>query len=322
MDLGAQDILTAHYYPCERDIKNCLHDVSTVRNDVLTLFIDGRLDLLDDSSHHTVITDHQIAADRYPHKTVLRLPDSIHGIYFIPDPVPLQPIDRDFNLFINRADVHRLWWFYKIIELDLLDRGYVSYIGSTKRSSRPELTAAQFVDALHQQYFFPHNATAYEFARQRVPYQNFEDRGDLRGQMTRSKVSIVIETYIDRPDLASFSEKIFRAIQTPRPWVLSAATGTVDRLRKLGFDVFDQYIDHDYDSLCTSLDMTARNDLILQQVMRIKDMTVTDAVLQDWHQRYRNNMEILANWHARWKQDFREFLQKNFPDISTLDSLA
>ena len=45
------------------------------------------------------------------------------------------------------------------------------------------------------------------------------------------------------------SEKIFRCLVTPVPWVVYAGRYTIAKLRELGFDVLDDIVDHSYDPL-------------------------------------------------------------------------
>jgi hypothetical protein len=323
MDLSACDVIHAHYDPCEREILDVLRNLCGIKNTIGYSFIDvAPRDYIQDPGLDTLITDQLISPDLYPGKKILRLPDSIFGIYFIPEPVQTKPIVKDFNLFINRACAIRLFYFYKIIEMEMLDQGFVSYIGCTERTTDQLLGQKAFVDFLHHQFFSPNYPDQFQFARDAVPYQNFYDCGDLRKIMVQTKFSIVMETYHDRPDAVSFSEKIFRALQVPRPWLLAGASGSVDRLRSLGFDVFDDYVDHRYDTCNTEYDTVQRDALLLEQVTKLRSLAVTESVLHDWNRRYEHNMSILSSWHTNWRQDLQEFLSKNFASLSISESLA
>lgn len=313
MDLASRDLINKYYTPCETKVNQIFKNISKNNSNLLIGFIDViEKDLLDDRSQKIVITDQLIKSDLYPEKTILKLPDSIFGIYFIPDPIPPKDISKDFNLFMNRADVNRLFWFYKIIEMGLLDAGAVSYIGSTERSVRPDLNCLNFLDLLHRQYFYPSHIRAHKFAQKSIPFQNFIDQGDLRNTILETKLSVVVETYHERSDAIAFSEKIFRAIQTPRPWVLSGATGSVDRLRSMGFDVFDDYVDHGYDSYETEHSIADRDSAILKEVMRFKNFNVTPSVLDDWNKKYQKNLKILSHWNSTWEKDLQEFVKIHF----------
>lgn len=59
-------------------------------------------------------------------------------------------------------------------------------------------------------------------------------------------VATVMETYIDK-DHVCITEKAFKNLIYPQPFVILGASGIVERLRQLGFDVYDEYVDHSYD---------------------------------------------------------------------------
>jgi len=309
MDLSDVDLIYKYYSPCEHTIRQALGKICQHRNDLLISFIDVvDTGYLKDQSKTTIITDQLINRDLYPGKDILKLPDSIFGIYYITTPLENQQINLDFNLFINRADINRMFWFYKIVELDWLESGAVSYIGSTAKSTHPDLTSVEFLDLLYQKYFFPNYQPQHDFASKCVPYQNFQDTGDLRKIMMQTKLSIVIETYHERTDAISFSEKIFRALQVPRPWALIGATGSVSRLRSMGFDVFDDYVDHSYDSYPSDQDVTKQTAHIINEIARFKKIKITQGILDDWYRIYKNNLGVLASWHQSWQDDFKQFI--------------
>lgn len=316
IDLSDNDIINQYYSPKENSIKKIFANLCKQKSDVLISYIDvADKTQFESDSKQFIVTDQMVDISKYPSKTILKLPDSLFGIYYIPEQLEDCYISKDFNLFSNRANVQRQFWFYKIIENGWLDRCMTSYIGSTSRTDRPDLTSQQFVDYLHKKFFFPIYETEHQFARKNVPYQNFVESGDLRKIMIKTKLSVVIETYHERSDAITFSEKIFRALQVPRPWVLSGATGSVSRLKSMGFDVFDDYIDHSYDSYPTDQNIAQRDFDIMNQIERVMNLTVTKSMQDDWYRRYQNNYKILASWNQTWKKDFQQFILDNFPDI-------
>jgi hypothetical protein len=58
----------------------------------------------------------------------------------------------------------------------------------------------------------------------------------------------VMETYIDY-DNFSITEKAFKNLVYPQPFVMLAASGSIQLLRDIGFDVYDEYVDHSYDNI-------------------------------------------------------------------------
>jgi hypothetical protein len=71
---------------------------------------------------------------------------------------------------------------------------------------------------------------------------------DLYFQSEEVIVGPVVETYSGNDNIA-FSEKIFRALVTPVPWTVYSATGAVEYLKTLGFDVLDDLVDHGYNNV-------------------------------------------------------------------------
>jgi len=282
MDLSDFDLIAKYYAPCEIQIRRKLVDLCKDREDVLISFIDvSAKDQLRDSCKKIVITDQIINAALYPGKTILTLPNSIFGIYYIPVPLTSQKIQLDFNMFNNRGDINRLFCFYKLLELGWIDSGAVSYIGSSSRSPNTELSAGEFVDFLHKKYFYPNYQAQHDFVRNHVPYQNFKDLGDLRQVMMQTKLSVII-----------------------------GATGSVARLRSLGFDVFDDYVDHSHDLYPSDDDVIKQTDHILAEIKRFRDLEITQVILDDWNRKYQKNMKILSSWNQIWQKDLQTFIAK------------
>ena len=55
-----------------------------------------------------------------------------------------------------------------------------------------------------------------------------------------------METY-SSDNIISFSEKIFRCLVTPVPWIAYAGRYSIAKLQQLGFDVMPDLINHNYD---------------------------------------------------------------------------
>ena len=75
-----------------------------------------------------------------------------------------------------------------------------------------------------------------------------------------SCLNIVTEPVIE--DVGFISEKIFKPLRAEQLFIIQGCPGTVDYLRNIGFDTFDDYINHNlYDH---ELDWIKRIDLSLQ----------------------------------------------------------
>ena len=179
------------------------------------------------------------------------------GFYFdnfLPE-VDDQVIIKDFNCFISRMDPMRQSWFYQLIRRGLLDQGLVSYNMDIDRI--PALAGMTQSQAFEKQFqdgmtiFAPEH----EIARAIVPYRNFDTESAIEKIILQSKFSIVIETFFDHNDMITYTEKIFRAMCLPRPWILYCARHAVKYLRKQGYDTLDDLVDHaQYDDLESCID--------------------------------------------------------------------
>jgi hypothetical protein len=223
-----------------------------------------------------------------------------YGFYYFPKIPRSRTIERDFGCFMNRLDPLRQNLFYDFYKHNLLDRGYVSLnLHYFHPSSPPTLeNALNTFDLNHTSYLTSFD-TIKDEVKKLVPYKNFEDTGNLADTMIKTKMNIVLESYFERPDCLTFSEKTFRVLQLPRPWLLFHATGAVDYLRSLDFDVFDDFVDHSYDSIDTLTVAAPKLDKIFSQAQQLMDLTVTDSMFDVWEQKANHNRQLLFELHQQ-----------------------
>jgi hypothetical protein len=94
----------------------------------------------------------------------------------------------------------------------------------------------------------------------------FDIVGSIQHGIDESYLNIVLETYADSNE-PFVSEKIFKPIRAGQLFLVQGSAGSVELLRKLGFDVYDDFIEHDfYDH---DPDWRRRTDLMLQVLDRI-----------------------------------------------------
>lgn len=209
------------------------------------------------------ISKQHVITDNYLQKEHIALWPELYAMYLTELEYESRPPDRLYNCFINRTDPFRQSWLYQLQRRGWVDQGYVIYnlyMNLRKLKNFPWTTQQE----LYQGMFEQGNqgfAAEHEALAARVPIYNLP--GTMEQAMIDSRVTIVLETYIDRPDSISLSEKIFRSLQLPRPWLLFASTGAVQHLRRCGFDTLDDVVDHSYD---TEPDNARRQNLILDQV--------------------------------------------------------
>jgi hypothetical protein len=195
---------------------------------------------------------------------------------FKPEYVNRAPAKR-FNCFMNRPRGDRNIVFYELIRRGLLDQGFVSY------NCTPTELAEQYELADLTRYSVEHLIA-------QVPYNTVDAHGSLEQCMIDSEVSVVVETYTADNHIV-FSEKIFRALQLPRPWVVYTSPGAVALLERHGFDVLSDCVDHAYDTIT---EHTSRLMAVLDQI----DLAVyrpercAEAAV--------HNQELLSKWALEW----------------------
>ena len=138
-----------------------------------------------------------------------------------------------------------------------------------------------------------------------MPVKNYDI--DHEQTYIHSWLNITVETY-SSDNVVALSEKIFRCLVTPVPWIAYSGRYTIARLRALGFDVLDDVVDHRYDRLieahhkisafmdtaCATIDTLKQHDwAILSQRCR------TAAV---------HNQQQLAMMKSAWPADFAAWL--------------
>lgn len=298
--------------------KNQLLINSNFRSRILSQFIDAvdlaRVKKLAEENDHVFLITEQALDAPADNVTIVRVPCSFYGLYYSDSAEPDLQIQRDFNCFINRNDPIRQTWFYLFFDRNMLDHGFVSFNNSLRVGCKyPESvsTSEDYFDWIHENFLSSFDPIV-EKIKQQVPYKNFVDTGDLSQIIMASKFSIILETYHDRPDCKVFSEKIFRALHLPRPWLLFAATGCVQRLRDFGFDVFDDYINHDYNLHDTAENVVATQESILEKAIELFDFVVTPSIEDDWQKKAAYNRGLLKDWNQRYSADFDAILYETF----------
>ena len=199
----------------------------------------------------TVITDNTITcATQYQ---VCQLPDSYFGIYsYTPELSDWTP-ERRFNFSVNRLDAKRLMLFLELTTRTLypnsrifdLERDLVNFNcwhwGS--KNDSPAAFRASFSkefghvpDVLQAVY-----RSAFEHMAPLMPYRNHEY--SVEQSHVQAWLNMVIETYSSDTCIA-LSEKTFRALVTPVPFMVYAGRYTTARLTQMGFDLMPDLVKH------------------------------------------------------------------------------
>lgn len=203
-----------------------------------------------------------------------------------------------FNCFINRGCAFRQSWMYQFVRRNLLEHGHVSYWCEDRfGKSTP---ASYFEQLLVGNEIFQ---SEHEQLQGKIPYKSFTN--SLEHAILDSERTVILETFFDNPVANVFTEKIWRSIQLPRPWLLLNSVGAVARLRDWGFDVFDDYVDHSYDQEPQNF---KRQTMILDQLLTPIDYT--DSVLEDFERRAQHNQQLLQGLQSAWPNKFEQVLDQ------------
>lgn len=239
----------------------------------------------------TVITDN-IPLRRMSGTMLSVIPEFWHMWKF--DPVYTdRPATWAYNCFMNRPRGDRSIVFYELIRRNLIDKGLVSF------NVDPTEYDQQF-----EQLGLAKYAREHELGRGLIPYNNLAH--DLEQSIIDSRVSLVMETYASDSHLV-FSEKIFRCLQMPRPWLLFCSPGAVSALRAYGFDVLDDHVDHGYDSLPLA---HQRLNHLTRQLETFVDRQYSDQDYARFRQAAQHNQQRLDEFAGDWPARLAQVLQQ------------
>ena len=236
-----------------------------------------------------VITDN-IPLQPAAGKLISVVPEFWHIWYF--DPVYM---DREptwgYNCFMNRARGDRSTTYYELIKRNILSKGLVSF----------NLNDTEYQQQFIQAELFRYNQ---EHTQASVPYNNLT--GTLEQCIIDSNVSLVLETYISDSH-AVFSEKIFRCLQIPRPWLLYCSPGSVGFLRDHGFDVLDDCVDHSYDQI---KDHGVRLNALLNQLETFINRRYNEKDYARFKQAVEHNQFLLKQFEQQWPDKLNSIFDK------------
>ena len=260
----------------------------------------------------TVITDNFLNCPSVYRR--YQMPQSFYGIYsYTPDNQAWTP-DRDYTFAINRQDYKRMQVLLQLYQNLGFESGYVSFncqIGG-RRVAPEDVRRQAFVDEA-----IAHSATDQErntflkLANQ-VPIRNHDLEHDI--SYNQSWLSVIVETY-SSDNVISMSEKIFRCLVTPVPWVAYSGRYTIAKLRELGFDVMDDIVDHSYDSLLEAQHkMSNFGGCVKQNIWHLKNLPWPQVKSRCQEAAFQNQT-LLSELSRIWQENRDAWLQQLGRDI-------
>ena len=236
----------------------------------------------------TIVTDNH-ALRPVAGKVINLLPELWHIWRF--DPVYEDCTSKGFNCFMNRVRGDRNEVFYELIRRNLLDKGAVSY----------NITQEELNNQYQSGEMFRYE-NEHLVAQDLVPYNKVDQLGSLEQVIMQTNVSFILETFMNE-DHVTFSEKLFRALQLPRPWLLFCSPKSVSLLRKHGFDVLDDYVDHSYDD---EFYKKNRMRMLLDQLETFIEKAYTRRDYERFEIAAATNKQLLDGCTERWPQKLDE----------------
>jgi hypothetical protein len=246
-----------------------------------------------DPDTDTIITDN-IPLQSIDSNLINVLPE-FWGIWQFDPVYENRPASTGFNCFMNCIRGDRSRTFYELVRRNILNKGLVSF----------NCTQAEYVYQYEQ-------AELYDYWQEHdqglslVPYNTVETHGELEQCIIDSNVSLILETYVSDSHIV-FSEKIFRALQLPRPWLLYCSPGSVLCLKQYGFDVLADYVDHSYDEIT---EHNSRHLIILNQLETFIDKVYTEHDYARFDRAAAHNQQLLKHFAAKWPEKFNAVLEK------------
>ena len=274
---------------------------------VVVSLVDDAWDCAEDRSQDTPYlfdTDTMVITDNWINTptvyTVARLPDSFYGIYcYVPADQTWTPT-RDYTFAVNRIDLKRMRLLANLYQYLGIDSGHVNFNCVLGRDTDPK---KNFLDQLihatdQEQPMFVKLA-------QSMPLKNYAVDHDQT--YVSSWLNITVETY-SSDNVVALSEKIFRCLVTPAPWIAYSGRYTIARLRSLGFDVLDNVVDHSYDCVIEaqhkipSFVDTARTTIAALKTHDRSQLTARCQAAAT------HNQQLLAEMKRTWTTDFEAWL--------------
>jgi len=222
-------------------------------------------------------------------KLISLLPELWHIWRF--DPVYQDCASHGYNCFMNRVRSDRHEVFYELIRRNLLGKGAVSY-NITRQELNNEYNSAKM----------SHYKEEHTIAQDMMPYNVVDELGTLEQVIMKTNVSLILETYMN-VDHVVFSEKLFRALQLPRPWILFCSPQSVKLLRYHGFDVLDDYVDHSYDE---QFSKHRRMHMLLDQLQTFVEQVYTRKDYERFKIAAENNKKLLDKFTKAWPAKLKE----------------
>lgn len=259
----------------------------------------------------TVITDNFLNCPSV--YKIYHVPQSFYGIYsYTPDNKDWTPT-RDYTFAVNRLDFKRMQVLLGLYQKLGFEAGHVSFnCWAGRHIVTPEQHRQAFVEQANTHSGNQKEKTEFLELSNLMPIKNHTLDHDMT--YSQSWVNVIVETY-SSDNVISMSEKIFRCLVTPAPWIAFVGRYTIAKLRELGFDVMDDIVDHKYDQLFeTQNKMAIFVDSAKETIAQVKSLPWSQVKLRCQIAAV-HNQTLLANLANEWQAAQHTWLQQLGQDI-------
>jgi hypothetical protein len=155
---------------------------------------------------------------------------------------------------------------------------------------------------LEEQFQQVYNNT-YTQLLSKIPFRNHTLEHE--NAHVRAYLNVVMETYSSDTTIA-LSEKTFRALCLPVPWIVYSGKHTVAYLNSLGFDVLSDVVEHKYDSMIENKTAAYGDKMVdfLFEGVEAVDRMQADRPWMRAEQAARINQQRLNQMKTAWPSDF------------------
>ena len=191
---------------------------------------------------------------------------------------------KDYVCQQKRLRNHRVWFYLKLFENNLIDKGLISM--------NPFSVNQATLDG--RTYPLETIEKANEILPLLIYGQNNNEKDD-NFYIRRIVPEVYLDTWVTVVSDASFSdndhtlflsEKVFKPIACNHPFIIMGNKGSLEKIKSLGYKTFDGFIDESYDTLPTF----ERYDAIINTIKKI------------------SNIEDKISWY----ESMREILEHNY----------
>jgi len=74
--------------------------------------------------------------------------------------------------------------------------------------------------------------------------------------------------------------------------------------------VFDDFVDHQYDSIDTQHSVEKKWQAIMTQAEMLRQMSVTNSMIDHWKIHTRKNRDLMRDWNVRLREEVKAVLDQ------------